>query len=67
MQQRLVQSLGRKDLLLRKWQPTLVSMPGKSHGQRSLVGPWTYKESDDLATEQQVTYTWILFNKYLPE
>ena len=26
----------------RKWQPTLVFLPGKSHGQRSLVGysPW---------------------------
>ena len=22
----------------RKWQPTPVSLPGKSHGQRSLVG-----------------------------
>ena len=23
---------------MRKWQPTLVFLPGKSHGQRSLVG-----------------------------
>ena len=32
----------------RKWQPTPVLMPGKSHGQRSLVGysPWACKESD---------------------
>ena len=31
-----------------KWQPTPVLLPGKSHGQRSLVGysPWGYKESD---------------------
>ena len=31
-----------------KWQPTLVFLPGKSHGQRSLVGcsPWGHKESD---------------------
>ena len=30
----------------RKWQPTPVFMPGKSHGQRSLVGysPWGHKE-----------------------
>ena len=30
-----------------KWQPTPVSLPGKSHGQRSLVGysPWGCKES----------------------
>ena len=33
--------------LSRKWQPTPVSLPGKSHGQRSLVGcsPWGRKES----------------------
>ena len=32
----------------RKWQPTPVLLPGKSHGQRSLVGysPWSRKESD---------------------
>ena len=31
----------------RKWQPIPVSLPGKSHGQRSLVGcsPWGCKES----------------------
>ena len=31
----------------RKWQPTPVSLPGKSHGQRSLVScsPWGRKES----------------------
>ena len=32
----------------RKWQPTSVFMPGKSHGQRSLAGysPWGHKELD---------------------
>ena len=32
----------------RKWQPTPVFMPGKSHQPRSLVGynPWGHKESD---------------------
>ena len=32
----------------RKWQPTPVSLPGESHGQRSLAGysPWGCKESD---------------------
>ena len=32
----------------RAWQPTPVLLPGKSHGQRSLVGysPWGRKESD---------------------
>ena len=30
------------------WQPTPVFLPGKSPGQRSLVGysPWGHKESD---------------------
>ena len=32
----------------RKWQPTPVFLPGKSHDRRSLVGysPWVCKESD---------------------
>ena len=32
----------------KKWQSTPVLLPGKSHGQRSLVGysPWGPKESD---------------------
>ena len=32
----------------RKWQPTPVLLPGKFHGQRSLVGysPWGLEESD---------------------
>ena len=36
----------------RKWQPTLVLLPGKLLRQRSLVGysPWDCKESD--TTEQ---------------
>ena len=31
-----------------QWQPTLVLLPGKSHGWRSLIGysPWGCKESD---------------------
>ena len=38
----------------RKWQPTPVFLPGKSHGQRSLMGysPWGRKRvTHDLATE----------------
>ena len=40
----------------RKWQPTPVILPGKSHGQRSLVGynPWGHKESD---TTERLTHT----------
>ena len=38
----------------RKWHPTPVFLPGKSHGQRSLVGysPWGCKE---LNTTEQLT------------
>ena len=38
-----------------KWQPTPVLLPGKSHGQRSIVGysPWGCKESD---TTEQLHY-----------
>ena len=38
----------RKIVWRRKWQPILVFLPGKSHGQRSLAGysPWGSKESD---------------------
>ena len=37
---------------LRRWHPTPVLLPGKSHGRRSLVGcsPWGREESD--TTEQ---------------
>ena len=41
----------------RKWQPTPVFLPGKSHGQMSLGGycPWGHKESD--TTERAHTHT----------
>ena len=46
---------GRKIPWRRKWQPTLVLLPGKFHGQRSLAGysPWGLKESN--TTEQLST------------
>ena len=45
-----LQSMG--SLWRRQWHPTPVLLPGKSHGQRSLVGcsPWGCEESD--MTEQ---------------
>ena len=49
-------SLGLEDTLGRKWQPTPVFLPGKSHGLRSLAGlqPSGCKESrHELATKQQ--------------
>ena len=43
----------------RKWQPTLVLLPGKSYGWRSLVGytPWSNKELD--------TTEWLHFLSFL--
>ena len=37
--------------LRRQWRPTPVFLPGKSHGQRSLVGcsPWGHEESTGLS------------------
>ena len=37
-----------EDPLKKKWQPTPVFFPEKSHGQRSLTGysPWGHKELD---------------------
>ena len=48
MQETQVQSLGWEDPLEKEWQSTLGLLPGKSHGQRSLVvySPWGRKESD---------------------
>ena len=50
----------------RKWQLTLIFLPGKFHGQRSLAdySPWGHKESD--TTEQTHgewhSHTYIRFN-----
>ena len=54
----LIPRLGRS-LWRKKWQPTPVSLPGKSHGQRSQVGysPWGHKRvRHDPATKQQQQY-----------
>ena len=46
MQKTWVQSLGQEDPWNRKWQPTPLFLPGKFHGQRSLLGysQWRYKK-----------------------
>ena len=51
IQETRVQSLVEKIPRRRKWQPTPLFLPGKSHGQRNLVGysPWGCKESDTAA------------------
>ena len=48
MRETWVRSLGQEAPLEKEWQPTPVSLPGKSHGWRSPVGysPWGCKELD---------------------
>ena len=57
-----VQSLGQEDPLRKKWQPTPVFLPGKSHGQRTLVryGPWGPKKSD--TTSRPTTHIYIFIH-----
>ena len=47
MQETWVRSLGWKILWRRKWEPTPVLLPGRSHGRRRVVdySPWGRKES----------------------
>ena len=47
-QETWARSLGQKILWRRQWQPIPVPLPGKSHGQKSLVGygPWSCNELD---------------------
>ena len=55
MQKTRVQSLGLEDPWRRKWLPTTVFLPGKSHGERSLGGyspwghPWGHKSQSRLS------------------
>ena len=51
------QSLGQKDPLRRKWQPTPMFLPGKSNGQGSLVGYSTWGRKDLDVTERLNTFT----------
>ena len=57
VQEKWVQSLGWEHPWRRKWQPTTVFLPGKFHGQRSLMGytPWGCKELG--TTEHTHTHT----------
>ena len=50
----------------RKWQPTPVVLPGKSHGWRSVVGysPWGCKESDMTEPLHIQSFLWV---RHYPE
>ena len=55
MKETRVQSLGWADPWRRKWQPTPLLLPGKSHGRRSLLG---YIQS---MGSQRVGHDWRTF------
>ena len=57
-QETRIHSLSWEDPRRRKWQPTPVSLSGKSHEQRSLVGcsPWGHKTS---GTTERLTLTYL--------
>ena len=62
-QETWVQPLGQEDLLEKAIVTTLAFLPGKSHGQRSLVcySPWGHKNvSRDLVTNQP-TNAWKFY------
>ena len=62
-QETRVQSLCPNIPWRRKWQPTPIFLPGKSHGQRSLVGLWGRKESDmtenSTHTRNRLSFSWV--------
>ena len=44
----------------RKWEPTPIFLPGKSHGQRTLedYSPWGRRVGHDLVTKQELKPLW---------
>ena len=58
-QEMQVQYMSWEDPVRRKWQPTPVLLPGKSHDQRSLAGRlWGHKRvRHGLVTEQESCIT----------
>ena len=52
----------------RKWQPSPIFLPEKSHGQRSLAGyrPRDHKESDttEYTQQQNTEMSWELFHLF---
>ena len=59
------QSLGQEEPVEKEMATSPVSLPGESHGQRSLVGysQWGPKESDttERLTHTHTTFHWIKF------
>ena len=62
MQEKGDPSRSRNIPTIRKWQPTQVFLPGKSHGLRSLAGytPWDPKESDKTDHREDFYFSFSL-------
>ena len=56
---------GKIDPWRRKWQPTPIFLPGKSHGQRSLAGysPWGCKRVGSQLSNQTILITFTIPQK----
>ena len=68
-QENQFRSLSQEDQVEKEWQPTLIFIPGKFHGQRSLAdySPWGRKVRHNWATKHTHTHTQcIYFNLKLP-
>ena len=51
----------------RKWQPTAIFLPGKSHRRRSLAGysPWSRKVRHNLVTKHEQRYLFTHLSLYI--
>ena len=60
MQETQVRSLGWEDPWRRTWQPTLIALPGESHGQRRLAGssPQGHNELNMTEVTYHTTRRW---------
>ena len=58
----LITRLGRSPWS-RKWQPTPVLLPGKSHGQRSLAGysPWSLRVGHNYTHTEFTIFTMFMY------
>ena len=52
----------------KKWQPTPVSLPGESHGQRNLAGysPWGRRELDNTEAPEHHHISYINYHEFIP-
>ena len=69
MQEMQIGSLDWEDPWRRKWQPTAVFLPGKSHGQRTpaCYNPWSCKELDMTSGNDSYGIQVSSYHDYIPK